>query len=712
MYTEYFGFREKPFNITPDPQFFYTNPGYQEAYASLLYGVRERKGVVLLSGEVGTGKTTLLYRLKEHFTPPVHCVFLSNPNIAFDELLDYICSELQLAGELHGRLQKIQALQAFLMQCLQDGGTGVLLIDEAQDLEDQVLENLRLLSNLETTSDKLLQIVLSGQPELELKLAQPKWRQLRQRIAVKHRLLGLQEQEIAAFIHHRLQTVGYERQDLFPPQVVQRIAVYSKNIPRLINIICDNALLITYGLNKKTVSVDVIEEVAQDLELAPAPRHYASSGDASGQEREVPQPAESQPRVITPQDNSADSAAQAENLTENLPENLNDIPVWQRAPSPAFSRSDFHLPSRRMQIGLGILLGLFLLGGTVLPVQKLLSFFSLPADTLVASSPPQHVAATTPHGEPNNTSQTITKTSPASASNGSPSAGSPSEATQTVSSGQSVQATVPQTPPVLPFIPSPEGPKGAKKAKEESTQSQKDSPFIASASVPQASQDSDTTLPIAPVVSGQLPPKQPEVPNPSSPSVETAPPTVQPISPISASDNAKQATQNTQTATKTEQVELAAGTPATAQLSPSQETVPQATSLIIQKGTTIYDIVLRAYGTYSPLALDLVKEFNPQLQDLSRISVGHLLKLPPQTRESLLRKQEDGSYQLILASFHTAQHARAFTRRVEREGYRTQTTQRQVSRNLLLHRVTITDLSNREAAAQAWRFVNGMNISG
>jgi hypothetical protein len=216
-----------------------------------------------------------------------------------------------------------------------------------------------------------------------------------------------------------------------------------------------------------------------------------------------------------------------------------------------------------------------------------------------------------------------------------------------------------------------------------------------------------------PVVSEQLSSIQPEAP---SPPVETVLPTTQPVS---ASDDAKQAAQNTQTATQTGQVEQAALTvtvqeipQAPAQLSPAQEAVPQATSLIIQKGTTIYDIVLRAYGTYSPLALDLVKEFNPQLQDLSRISVGQLLKLPPQTRDSLLRKQDDGSYQLILASFHTAQRARAFSRRVEREGYRTQTTQRRVSRNLLLHRVTVTGLSNREAAAQAWRFVNGMNISG
>ena len=698
MYTEYFGFREKPFNITPDPQFFYTNPGYQEAYASLLYGVRERKGVILLSGEVGTGKTTLLYRLKEHFTPPVHCVFLSNPNIAFDELLDYICSELQLAGALHGRLQKIQALQAFLMQCLQDGGTGVLLIDEAQDLEDQVLENLRLLSNLETTSEKLLQIVLSGQPELELKLAQPKWRQLRQRIAVKHRLLGLQEQEIAAFIHHRLQTVGYERQDLFPPQVMQRIAVYSKNIPRLINIICDNALLITYGLNKKTVSVEVIEEVAQDLELSPLSSQYASFNVASEQEIGTSKPAESTPEVTTPHKSSADGAAQSDSLSENL----NDIPVWQRAPSPGFSWSSLHLPSRGMQIGLALLVGLFLLAGTVLPVQKLSRFFSAPANTSAVSAPPQHAPAPIPDGQTSQKTTQAPSTSALSASNGSPPKTSPSDATPSVSSGQSSQAALPKTPPALPFIPSPEGPKRVKTAKaegKENTESQKNSPFTTLPSLPKASQDLDTTSPIVPVGSAQFASTQPKPPSPPSSAHKTVLPTIQ--SP-STTDDAKQVAPATTEETP----------PATAKLAPPQEAVPQATSLIIQKGTTIYDIVLRAYGTYSPLALDLVKEFNPELQDLSRISVGQLLKLPPQTRDSLLRKQEDGSYQLILAAFHTAQRARSFSRRVESEGYHTQTTQRQVSRNLLLHRVTITDLSNRGAAAQAWRFVNGMKISG
>lgn len=277
MYTAYFGFREKPFSVTPDPRFFYTNPGYQEAYANLIYAIRERRGFVMLTGEVGTGKTTLLRRLMESMQPNIHFIFFYNTTLTFEEFLSFICDELGLPVKEAGHLQKIQALNAYLLEQLAKGGTVVLLIDEAQNLGEEVLENLRLLSNLETSSEKLLQIALAGQPELEAKLGLPKLRQLKQRIAIQCRLSRLNEDEVGPFINYRLNTVGYKRQHLFTVDAIQEIAYYSRGFPRLINILCDNALLIAYATSQKRVTADIVKEAASDLRLL-APIESATMG--------------------------------------------------------------------------------------------------------------------------------------------------------------------------------------------------------------------------------------------------------------------------------------------------------------------------------------------------------------------------------------------------------------------------------------------------
>src|SRR5262245_5272594 len=174
MYASYFGCRKQPFSITPDPHFFYANDRHEEAYANLRYGILERKGFIVLTGEVGTGKTTLLRRLMDELDKSVHFAFFYNTQLMFAEMLDFICQDfgLSIVPEA-SQLQKIQALNDFLLARLAEGGTGVLLIDEAQNLSDEILENLRLLSNLETAREKLLQIVLVGQPELYQKLTQP-----------------------------------------------------------------------------------------------------------------------------------------------------------------------------------------------------------------------------------------------------------------------------------------------------------------------------------------------------------------------------------------------------------------------------------------------------------------------------------------------------------------------------------------------------------
>jgi general secretion pathway protein A len=265
MYNEFFGLQNKPFSITPDPYIFFENRTYAEAYANLLYGVHERKGFLLLTGEVGTGKTTILRRLMDELTPTARFVFFYNTSLTFDELLTFVCEELQLKVAAPGQLAKISALNELLLDQLRKGSTAVLFIDEAQNLREEVFESLRLLSNLETSRDKLLQIILSGQPELEAKLEKTELRQLKQRIFSHSRLEPLSDEEVVAFVDYRLKTAGCRKKELFAPIALAEIARYSNGIPRLINVICDNALLIAYAESQKCVGAEIIREVACDL---------------------------------------------------------------------------------------------------------------------------------------------------------------------------------------------------------------------------------------------------------------------------------------------------------------------------------------------------------------------------------------------------------------------------------------------------------------
>jgi general secretion pathway protein A len=270
MYTTHFGLREPPFDVSPDPRFFYTNPKYREAAASLEWGIQARRGVILLTGGAGTGKTTLLRRLMSDLAGKVRFGLISSPASNFDDLLSSACAAFGVAVDRRSRFEKLAALTAFLTSQSEAGGTTALLIDEAQDLEDEVLESLRLLSNLESPPHKLLQIVLVGQPELELKLDRPRLGSLKQRIAIHCRLSRLRPHEIGPYIRYRLHAAGYRGGGLFGSAAVREIAVYSGGFPRLVNIICDNALLIVYASSEQTVSAPIIGEVVRDLGLRPS----------------------------------------------------------------------------------------------------------------------------------------------------------------------------------------------------------------------------------------------------------------------------------------------------------------------------------------------------------------------------------------------------------------------------------------------------------
>ncbi len=267
MYNRYFGFLESPFSIAPDPRFFFSNPVYLEAYANLRYGIEAKKGFISITGEVGTGKTMLLRKLMRNFENTIHSAFIINTNLTFNELLPAILHDLGLQTQGKDRLAMFDELNAYLIEQRNKNHIVCLLIDEAQNLSDESLEGLRLLSNFETDREKLLQIVMMGQPEFKEKLKQPSLRQLKQRIALQFETAPLKDEEVGSYIDFRLQTAGYERKDLFHPEAVQKIALYSKGIPRLINIICDNALLTAFAASQKTVSVALIGEVADDLSL-------------------------------------------------------------------------------------------------------------------------------------------------------------------------------------------------------------------------------------------------------------------------------------------------------------------------------------------------------------------------------------------------------------------------------------------------------------
>jgi len=284
MYCEFYGMRERPFNVTADPKFLYLNSRYREALASLHYGVTQRKGFITLIGEAGTGKTTLLKKLLNDLDPNTRTVFVFNTNVTFDEILEYIFGEFDLPVHNGKRLYMLQRLNAFLLDELREGRNVALLIDEAQDLDYSVMEDLRLLSNLETSKEKILQIVLAGQPELGQKLTNPSLRQLRQRVAVNCRLMPLTREELSEYIQSRLSSAGCSDPQLFSRDAEERVYQISGGIPRIVNVVCDNALVIGYAMGKKRLSADVIDEAAADLIATEGAPEVVAATRAAGAE--------------------------------------------------------------------------------------------------------------------------------------------------------------------------------------------------------------------------------------------------------------------------------------------------------------------------------------------------------------------------------------------------------------------------------------------
>jgi general secretion pathway protein A len=502
MYNSYFGFSVSPFRVTPDPSLFYSNPVYEEAYANLRYGIEAKKGFIVITGEVGTGKTTLLRKLMTHTSEGIiHTVYVFNTYLNFTELLQVIHYDLGLGQKEANKIKLLQELNDFLITQLKDGNIVSVLVDEAQNLSDEALEGLRLLSNLETDQEKLIQIVLMGQPELQARLDQPSLRQLKQRVALQCRLVPLRHDEVCRYIDFRLKAAGYIGKRLFHPDAYRQIAVASNGIPRLVNIICDNALLCAFGRSEKTVSSDIIKEVAGDLRL-------------------TPQTELAQTQIIS-------------SVIETQPDT--NRPIGQ-SPTKLPQRNLRRLARFGLETCL-VILGLITVASFIDPKNFL------------------------------------------------------------VNAGRTLETA-----------------------------------------------------------KGNL----------------------------------------------NEWALFMSHDPAPAKANAQVEVEVKEQRVIIPQGSSIYKIATEAYGTKNGLGMDLIKEFNPGIKSLGRVAAGRALLLPSLTPETLLRRQADGSYRLIVASFQNPTAADEYAQRLRNKGYQVSITPRKVSEDLLLHRIEIDGLQNPEEANHIW----------
>lgn len=270
MYESHFGLTEQPFNLTPDPRFIYFSRQHEHAFSTLVYGVEYRKGFVALTGEIGAGKTTLCRRFLNEIKPKAKTSLILNPTLSDTQLLSSIVDDFGIEPKQRNKQGYFNALNKFLLETSEEGKAAVLVIDEAQNLNPKTLEQIRLLSNLETEKQKLIQIILIGQPELRRTLLKDSLTQLRQRITLLYHLTALDESATASYIRHRLQVAGATR-DLFAEACFNYIYMKSRGIPRLINNLCDKALLSAYVAEQAQVHLQALQGVCeseQHFELA------------------------------------------------------------------------------------------------------------------------------------------------------------------------------------------------------------------------------------------------------------------------------------------------------------------------------------------------------------------------------------------------------------------------------------------------------------
>lgn len=273
MYLEFYGFKETPFNVTSDPNFLYLSHTHEEALNHLVYGIKERKGFVEITGEVGAGKTTLCRALLNRLDPDIKTSLVLNSNLPETQLIEAIVTDFGITPTKKSKVSMIQQLNSFLLEQLDKNNNAVLIIDEAQNLRFSTLETIRMLSNLETEKEKLLQIVLVGQPQLRAKLNSPDLLQLRQRISIRFHIRALDKLESERYISHRINVAGASENITFAPEAMDKLFDYTKGVPRMINVICDKCLLLGFVRGTRYISHDIILKSIEETEgrFAPEP---------------------------------------------------------------------------------------------------------------------------------------------------------------------------------------------------------------------------------------------------------------------------------------------------------------------------------------------------------------------------------------------------------------------------------------------------------
>jgi general secretion pathway protein A len=268
MYKSFFGLKENPFNVNPDPRFLFLTKEIEEALTGLMYGIQTRKGFITLTGEVGTGKTTLINRLLDWLHHRrARTAFLFNSRMNTSQLIDFILAEFDIHCESKSKSQQLMKLNHWLLDRYRNGETVVLIIDEAQNLTYPVMEEVRLLTNLETSTEKLLQIILSGQPELEEKLKLPQLRQLRQRIMLRCKTAPLSKEQTHEYITDRLKTAGASGEPIFSSRSMDTVHLYSMGIPRVVNLLCEHSLVNSFVDQQRPIQPKVVEEIAREFQL-------------------------------------------------------------------------------------------------------------------------------------------------------------------------------------------------------------------------------------------------------------------------------------------------------------------------------------------------------------------------------------------------------------------------------------------------------------
>jgi general secretion pathway protein A len=283
MYNAFFGFAQSPFNMSPDPSFLFRSTQHEEALANLIYGVQSRKGFIVLTGEVGTGKTTMLECLRDFlYSQQIAFASLFNSRLTVEQFFELLAYDFDLRCNRLSKTEVLLSLNSMLMERAAAGRTTVLIVDEAHNLEWDVLEEIRLLGNLENRRGKLLQIIIAGQQELDGKLERPEFRQLKQRIALRCALRGFDVQEAAAYINSRMARAGIKDQNIIQQPLIEEVHFRSQGIPRVINAICDNLLLTAFAMESKITTLEMLDEVTADMRLEhPVNRPFCPEPDFS-----------------------------------------------------------------------------------------------------------------------------------------------------------------------------------------------------------------------------------------------------------------------------------------------------------------------------------------------------------------------------------------------------------------------------------------------